>query len=90
MKSATVKPIPAADPVATIFESSALSGRSATFALDAAYDAATTPSGLPITNPMNIHHAIAEVAASRIDSDVITTPVFAKAKSGTMARLEYG
>ena len=85
-----MNPIPAADPVAITFDSSAHSGRSATLALDAAYDAATTPSGLPITKPINIPQAMAEVAASAIDSDVITTPVFAKAKSGTMTKLEYG
>ena len=51
---------------------------------------AKTPIGFPITNPAKIPQAIGELIASLIESLVITTPVFAKAKSGTIIKLLQG
>ena len=46
--------------------------------------ARSTPSGLPITKPRKIPQAITELSALLIDWLEISTPVFAKAKIGTI------
>jgi hypothetical protein len=66
------------------------SENSATFSLFAKTAANKTPSGLPMTSPKKIPHAIRDWDAALIDSEVITTPVFAKAKIGTTMKVLSG
>jgi len=51
---------------------------------------ANTPSGLPRTRPAKIPHAIGELSALSLDWFEISTPVFAKANSGTMRNELHG
>ena len=79
----TVNPMPAALPVAAMNPFPAPAGSWANFNLLAARDEARIPIGLPATRPKKIPQATGEESALSIISDLISTPVFAKAKSGT-------
>jgi hypothetical protein len=56
----------------------------------AANEAMRMPSGFPITNPKKIPHAMRDCEAPLIDSDVMTTPVLANAKTGTTKKVLMG
>ena len=87
---ATVNPIPAALPVAKSEELFIPSESSATFNLLAIRDAKRTPNGLPTTKPKKIPHAMRDWDAALIESELMTTPVFAKAKIGTTKKVLSG
>ena len=90
IKIATVKPIPAALPVAITEEFDAPVGKSQTLALVATKTAAKTPNGLPTTSPKKIPQEIGERHTWLTISEEIATPVFAKAKSGIITKLLQG
>ena len=90
IKIATVNPIPAALPVATRSMFLAPSGISPILNFLAASDVRSIPMGLPSTRPKKIPQAIGELIADLTDSFDISTPVFAKAKIGTITKLLHG
>jgi hypothetical protein len=81
IKIETVKPMPAALPVATKSNLPFCFGLSATFNFVKILVKLKIPRGLPITRAANIAIAIGDVAASLIDSIEISTPVLARPRS---------
>ena len=48
------------------------------------------PNGLPMTSPKNTPNDAADELAAEIVSESMITPIFARANSGTIAKLDQG
>ena len=84
IKIATVKPIPAALPVASSENFPERLGASAKFKLVAIFVNKSMPSGFPKTIPKKIPKATTDVKAELMADFDISIPVFASANNGTI------
>src|SRR5918996_2421567 len=90
MKRESVNPIPASAAAANANGSSTVGGKRPSRGCAATRVVSPTPRNLPTTSPRKTPSVSGEVTARERSSRSIATPAFARAKSGTMTKLDQG